>query len=113
MTEKELKKLNRYQLLELLIIQTKRADELQAQLDALQAEREQKELRLSRLGSIAEASLQVNGVFEAAQKAADQYIAAAEKRAAEIEAEARENAATMIEIARSKNFTIFKKETDT
>ena len=33
MTEKELRKMNRYQLLELLVIQTKRADELQKQLN--------------------------------------------------------------------------------
>ena len=33
MTDKELKNLNRYQLLELLIIQTKRADKLQAALE--------------------------------------------------------------------------------
>jgi hypothetical protein len=36
LTEKELKKLNRYQLLELLIIQTERADSLQAQVEELE-----------------------------------------------------------------------------
>ena len=33
MTEKDLRKLNRYQLLELLIIQTRRTEELEAQLE--------------------------------------------------------------------------------
>ena len=36
MTEKDLRKLNRYQLLELLIVQTDRADKLQAKLDELE-----------------------------------------------------------------------------
>ena len=36
MTEKELKRLNRYQLLELLIMQTNRADTLEAQLEKVQ-----------------------------------------------------------------------------
>ena len=62
MTEKELKKLNRKQLLELLLVQTERINRLQKQL----AERD--------AGSIAEAALKLNGVFEAAQAAADQYI---------------------------------------
>lgn len=106
MTEKELKKLNRYQLLELLIMQTERADDLERQLEELRAQREEQELRLSKLGSIAEASLQLSGVFEAAQKAADQYIAAAQKKAEEIEAEARQNAIAMLEIARAKSFSI-------
>ena len=36
MTEKEIRKLNRYQLLELLIVQLERADRLQARLDSLE-----------------------------------------------------------------------------
>ena len=34
----------------------------------------EKQLRLEKIGSIAEASIVVNGVFEAAQAAADQYV---------------------------------------
>jgi len=73
LTEKELRKLNRYQLLELLIIQTARADKLQKKLEDAEAEINDKSIRLTALGSIAEASLQLGGVFEAAQKAADIY----------------------------------------
>ena len=43
MTEKDVRKLNRYQLLELLIVQTERADKLQARLDALEAQMENQE----------------------------------------------------------------------
>lgn len=88
MTEKELKKLNRYQLLELLIIQTERADKLQTALEETEKRLNDQEISIFTLGSIAEASLHLNGVFSAAQDAADMYINAAKKRAEEIEEEA-------------------------
>ncbi len=85
MTEKELKKLNRYQLLELLIVQTERADKLQSLLDETEKQLKAQEIKIAELGSIAEASLQINGVLSSAQKAADMYLEAAKKHAAEIE----------------------------
>lgn len=99
MTEKELKKLNRYQLLELLILQTERADRLQIRLEETEQQLSNMDLQLFSLGSIAEASLQLKGVFQAAQDAADMYINAAKKRAEEIEEEAREKGAAIIEQA--------------
>ena len=96
MTEKDLKKLNRYQLLEMLIVQTDRADKLQAKLDIAEKQLEKQELQVSSLGSIAEASLQLKGVFRAAQDAADMYIDAAKKRAQEIEDAAHKKAAEIL-----------------
>ena len=96
MTEKDLKKLNRYQLLEMLIVQTDRADKLQAKLDIAEKQLEKQELQISSLGSIAEASLQLKGVFQAAQDAADMYIDAAKKRAQEIEDTAHKKAAEIL-----------------
>ena len=40
----------------------------------LQEEREKREADLADVGSIAEAALKLNGVFDAAQRAADQYL---------------------------------------
>lgn len=96
MTEKDLKKLNRYQLLEMLIVQTDRADKLQAKLDIAEKQLEKQELQISSLGSIAEASLQLKGVFQAAQDAADMYIDAAKKHAQEIEDAAHKKAAEIL-----------------
>ena len=87
LTEKDLRKLNRYQLLELLVAQTERADKAQ-------------ELKIATLGSIAEASLQLSGIFEAAQKAADLYIDGAKKYALEIEEAAYEQADQIMKKAR-------------
>lgn len=85
MTEKELRKLNRYQLLELLMMQTEENGRLQQEIDRL---REQ-QMKLEELGSVAEASLLLNGVFEAAQKAADDYLNEARQRAERIVERAR------------------------
>ena len=102
MKEKDLKKLNRYQLLELLIAQTERADQLQARLEEAEQKLNDKELRIKSLGSIAEAALELNGVFQAAQTAADQYLNAAKKRAKAIEDIAKRKADALLAKAGEK-----------
>ena len=74
MTEKELKKLGRAELLEMLIAQSKRADELQEKLEKAEAELNSRQLKVDDAGSIAEAALRLNGVFDAAQAASEQYL---------------------------------------
>ena len=100
MTEKDLKKLNRYQLLEMLVIQTERADELQKKLEEAQEQLNSRDVQMTVLGSIAEASMHLSGVFEAAQNASDIYLQAAREQAAEIEAEAARRAERILEEAR-------------
>ena len=72
--KKELRKLKRAELLELLLTETKRADKLELEIEKLRAELENKKLRIEESGSIAEAALKLSGIFEAAQQAADQYL---------------------------------------
>ncbi len=74
MTEKELRKLNRKQLLELLLRQTERTEHLQKKLNEAEEKIKDKLLIETEAGSIAEASLKLNGVFEAAEAAASQYL---------------------------------------
>ena len=74
MTDKELKKLSRADLLELLLLQTKETEQLKQKILEMEGELEQRQLRLVAVGSLAEAMVAVNGVMEAAQAAADQYL---------------------------------------
>lgn len=74
MTDRELQKLKRVELLQLLLEQSRELDALRQELAQARRELEVRELRLQEAGSIAEASMQLNGVFEAAQRAADQYL---------------------------------------
>ena len=92
MKEKDLRKLNRYQLLELLILQTERADKLQAKLELAEQQLTKQVFQISSLGSIAEASVHVTGIFQTAQETADMYLDGARKKAAAIIAEAEEKA---------------------
>ena len=88
MTEKDMKKLTRYQLLELLVIQSEQVKEQQRQIEEMQKKLDSREIKMTVVGSIAEASMQLTGIFEAAQKTADFYLDAVKEKAAEIEADA-------------------------
>lgn len=74
MTDKELKRLSRGELLEMLIQQSKELERLRKQLDAAQTALQNREITITNAGSIAEAALQLNGVFTAAQDACQQYM---------------------------------------
>ena len=74
MTENELKHLNRRELLEMLIIQSKKIDRLQSELDEANEKLKQRKLEIKNSGSIAEASIKINNVFASAQIAAEQYL---------------------------------------
>lgn len=73
MTEKELRKLGRGDLLNLLLEQSRENQKMREQLQALQDALADKTLCIDRAGSIAEASLQLSGVFQAAEQACQMY----------------------------------------
>ena len=85
MTDQELRKLSRKDLLELLISQGRERDTLQAELEQVKAAWKNRQLHIEQAGSIAEAALQLNGVFEAAQAAAQQYLENIRQRSEHIE----------------------------
>ncbi len=74
MTDKELKHLGRAELIEIVYEQQKRLEQAEAKVAELQESLDKRDLNLSSAGSIADAALKVNHVFEAAQAAADQYL---------------------------------------
>ena len=86
MTDQELRKLSRKDLLELLILQSREQEALRAQLETAKAQLRDRRLQVDRIGSLAEAALQVNGVFEAAQAAAQQYLDNIRERSENVEA---------------------------
>lgn len=106
MTDKELHKLSRRDILQLMLTQGKDAEEWKRQLEerdeelrvmtenyerlrkrldqkdeqirglkeTLEEERQSRKIELEEAGSIAEAALRLNGIFNTAQKAAEQYL---------------------------------------
>ena len=74
MTSKELKHLRRSELLEMLIAQMEENEKQGKLLEGAENALRSRQIDIENAGSIAEASLQLNGVFEAAQSAAEQYL---------------------------------------
>ena len=73
-TNKELRKLSRADLLELLLEEGRKNEELQKQLKMAEEQLASRDILIDNAGSIAEAALKLNGVFEAAERAAVQYL---------------------------------------
>lgn len=74
MTDRELRKLSRAELLELLLEETRENEKLRAQVEEMEEQLKDRRILLGQAGSIAEAALRLNGVFEAAEAAAQQYL---------------------------------------
>ena len=74
MTEAEKKKYGRRELLELLEEKEEEVERLNRALADMEKKLSDRTIRIGQAGSIAEASLAVSGIFEAAEKAASQYL---------------------------------------
>lgn len=74
MVHKELKKLSRRELLEILVSQSREIDRLQKELKTANELLENREIAVKNAGSMAEAALQLNHVFQNADAAAQQYL---------------------------------------
>ena len=105
MTDKELKKLSRKDLLELLIEQGSEVERLKERLAAAEEKVQSRDLQLEETGSIAEASMALSGIFAAAQEAADTYLENIRKTDAECENKrqvAEAHAASLVAAAEAK-----------
>lgn len=81
LSDKELRRLKRVELLEMLLELSRENEDLMLELEeknriieALNLQLENRKIDLKHAGTIAEASFKLNGVFEAAEKAAEQYL---------------------------------------
>ncbi len=74
MTRKELKRMSRLELLELLLEVDQENERLREENARLTAQWNSRQIKLEKAGSIAEAALALNRIFEDAQAAADQYL---------------------------------------
>ncbi len=74
MDNKELRKLGRKDLLEIILAQTKRIEELETELKKTNSELNSKKIAIEESGSIAEAILKLSDIFNVAQTTADKYV---------------------------------------
>ena len=92
MTEKELLKLKKSELLEIMLAQSKEIDSLREQLAEAEEKLASRRIAIKESGSIAEAALKLTQIFEEAQKAADLYVDNVKRRARMEEKKARHKA---------------------
>ena len=109
MTDKELRKLKRIELLELLVDQAAEMEELRKRLAQAEEKLGSRELMIQESGSLAEAALKLNDVFAAADRAARDYLdnaqalrARQEALLSQAEAAAREQAEKLLARAREE-----------
>lgn len=74
MVSKELRKLNRRELVDVIYQLKKNEEQMQEKIETLEAELEERRLHLSKVGSIAEAATNITGIFSVAQSTADLYL---------------------------------------
>ena len=74
MTDKEFKRLNRSQLIDIIYQLQLKQEELTAENARLSKALDDKRLRVSKAGNIAEAALEIHNVMQAAQDAAAHYL---------------------------------------
>lgn len=83
MKDKELQKLKRIELYEIMLAQSEEIDKLRQQLEEARIALASRDIKMKEAGSIAQASLKLTQVFEEAQKAADLYLYNIKKLAGE------------------------------
>lgn len=74
MTDKELRRMSRSELLEMLLTQMEENEALKSRLEQAEAKLQDRVISIEESGSIAEAALKLNDVFQAAENAAQQYL---------------------------------------
>ena len=106
MTDKEFKRLSRSQLIDIIYQLQLKQDELTADNERLSKALDDKRLRVSNAGNIAEAALEIHNVLQAAQDAAAHYLEEVQIRVDDdcrrILEEANEEAAAIIEEAKKE-----------
>lgn len=114
--DRELKKFGRSELIEIIYEMQKQDEQYVAQIKSLEDELNRKEIKIAESGSIAEAALRLNGIFEAAQAAAEQYLqavhAAENEERSRLIAQAEAKAAEIIEEAERKSAEILNRTLD-
>ena len=104
MADRELRHMRRTELVEIIFALKQSEDQLKAENADLTAKLEQRQIHLDSAGSIAQAALELNHVFEAAQAKAeaDQILAQARAEAEQLKAQTKRECDALTEAAEHK-----------
>lgn len=104
MISKELKRLSRRELVDIIYQLKKNEEQMREQIAALEAELQDRRIHLSVAGSIAEAATDITGIFSVAQSTADLYL----REISSMKEDAEKECEKMIEEAKKKVATIME-----
>lgn len=96
MNQKDLKRLGRRDLLEMLLELSKENKQLRSHVRELEAQLQDRTLTISNAGTLAEATVQLSGMFQAAQDACDQYTYNMQLRCRQMEEETKAKCMQML-----------------
>ncbi|MBQ8641299.1 MAG: DNA repair protein [Clostridia bacterium] len=96
MNKKDLRHLSRRDLLEMLLDLTKENERLKKANKQLEDALQDRTIAILEAGSLAEAALRLNGVFQAAQDACDQYVLNTQQRCKKLEDETKKRCDQML-----------------
>lgn len=102
MTAKELKRLRRSDLMEMLLELSKENLELRERLQEAEQKLQDRQILIEQSGSLAEAALRLNRIFEDAQAACEQYEQNIRQRCDQLEADTRRRCADTVSQADAK-----------
>ena len=117
--DKELHRLIRSELLEMLIELIEENDKLKSRLEQAEAQLNDRTISINNAGSIAEAALMLNGIFQSAENAAQQYLENAkrlstqqEEMCRDMQAKAEARAAEIMQNVIMKAYELLKNQND-
>ena len=102
MNAKDMRRLGRRDLLEMMLTLRRENEQLHRQLAQAQRQLEDRRIGIEESGSLAEAALRLSGVFAAAQTACDQYTQNVQQRCADLEAETKRRCLAMLAQAKTR-----------
>ena len=97
MEDKKLRRIGKKKLLEIMLSQAKRIEELEYKLEKTQKKLDSKKVMLEDSGSIADATVKLSGLFESAQETADLYLANVKDKCKKIESDAKKEAQVQVD----------------
>lgn len=87
MAEKELRKMRRNELIDIIYALQEQMEQVEAERDTYKKQLEDRQIRIEKAGSIADAAVALNHLFEVAQSTADQYLDSVYAANADVEAQ--------------------------
>lgn len=96
MNKKEFKKFDKKELLEILLSQAKRIEELENELNKTKKKLESKKILIDECGDLADATVKLSKIFESAQETAELYLFNVKEKCKKIENDTKKESEKMI-----------------